>query len=355
MNQTTAQSNSTEHWVGLDVSKQTFDAAVMRCGQRVGITPLSVLPARSFARTPEGVDAFVGWLEDLFKDAENESGVRCVMEATGRYSTELSVWLVERRATLAPAIEPPRQTAAFMESLGIRTMTDQVAARALAAYGMERQPEAYQAASPEELELREVCRYRHSLVEQRTALLNQADECSLGRFVARNQAKRIALLDGDIKRAEAEMRRLVKECKELQGDIALLDSVYGVGFVTAVTVRVELGDLRRFTRARQLNAFAGLNPSFHHSGTSVRGRARMCKQGNARARHALYMSAITIIRGDNDLQRTYTRLIQNGKTKMAAIGAVMRKTLCVMRAILISGKPYDRNWKSGGKLAHVQA
>jgi len=352
MNTVTGLEIATAHWVGLDVSKQTFDAAVMGYGQRVGSTPMAALPARSFARSAEGVDAFVQWLEDVV-DAGPQRPVRCVMEATGHYSTELAFWLVERKAALAPAIEPPHQTAAYMDSLGIRTRTDLVAARALAAYGMERQPHAYRAASSAELELREVCRYRHSLVQERTALGNQAAECARNRFTARNQAKRIALLDGDIRRAEAEMRRLVDASKDLCEDVALLDSIYGVGFVTAVTVRVELGDLRRFAKARQLSAFAGLNPSFHRSGTSVRGKARMCKRGNARVRHALYMSALTITQGDNDLQRAYVRLIQNGKTPMAALGALMRKILGVMRAILISGQPYDRQWKTRGQLTHA--
>ena len=102
MNTTTTGSNSTGHWVGLDVSKQTFDAAAMRCGQRIGTTPWSGLPVRSFARTPEGVDAFVEWLEGLFSDAERKMGIRCVMEATGRYSAELAVWLVERNEDLRP-------------------------------------------------------------------------------------------------------------------------------------------------------------------------------------------------------------------------------------------------------------
>jgi transposase len=177
------------YWVGLDVAKGTFDAALLRHGQQVRNTPLASVPVRSFARTPQGVEDFLAWLDEVLEGVR-DTGLRCVMESTGRYSTELAVWLLERRPGLAPAIEAPQQTSAFMKSLGLRTMTDHVAARALALYGMERQPQAYQPASPLESELREVCRYRDTLVQQRTAMMNQASEVSSSNYVARRQAAR---------------------------------------------------------------------------------------------------------------------------------------------------------------------
>jgi hypothetical protein len=129
--------------------------------------------------------------------------------------------------------------------------------------------------------------------------------------------------------------------------------VLDVGFLTAAVIRVELGDLRRFDQARQLSAFAGLNPSIRESGTSVRGRSCLGKKGNARARQALYLSARVAIRGTNDFRPMYYRLIARGKSPMTALGAIMRKMLCVMRAILIAGIPYNPAWQRCGKLGHA--
>ena len=353
MTNETTQENVGTHWVGLDVSKDKFDAGLARRGQSLQTTPLMALPAEEFARTPEGVRAFVEWLDALLEDPQEGAAVRGVMEATGRYSTELAVWLVQVRPSLAPAIEPPRQTAAFLKSLGLRNVTDALAARALAVYGRERQPRAYRSPSPAEQELRDVCRYRDTLVQQRTAAANHAGETTSSPFVRSNQDKRIRLLDADIARAQAELRRLVSQIPELQRDIALLSTLYGVGFLTAAVVRAELGDLRRFEKARQLNAFAGLNPAVHQSGTSVHHRTHLSKRGNARVRQALYLASMVAIQGQNDLQRTYCRLVGRGKSRMAALGAVMRKMLCVMRAVLISGKPYEPDWKLSGKLNHA--
>lgn len=53
--------------------------------------------------------------------------------------------------------------------------------------------------------------------------------------------------------------------------------------------------LRRFDRAHQLTAYAGDTLRVVESGTSVRGKTRMCKRGNERVRHALYLSAMATL------------------------------------------------------------
>lgn len=339
------------HWVGLDVSKATFDAAWLSCAEAAPSKNLSRLPSRSFPRTASGAEEFVKWVDEhLERGGLRDYPVRCVMEATGRYSQDLVFLLCEVRASLMPAIVPPRETSQFIQSLGVRNVTDKLASRGLAVYGRERAPEAYVPMSPAEAELRAVSRYRDSLMRQRIALGNQAQEGTSSEWVKQQRDEHLSSLKAAIKSAEAELRRLVEANQNLKEDVALLRSIYGVGFITAAVIRAELGDLRRFDGARELSAFAGVNPSNKESGTSVRTRTRMSKQGNARVRQALYLSAMVLIRKPSDLQSTYKRLIQQGKSKMAALGAVMRKMLVMMRAILIHNTPYEANRMNGGQL-----
>lgn len=349
MNDEHAPISQSTHWVGVDVSKKTFDAALVFHGQKWPATPLAEIPVRSFARTIEGVNDFLQWLDALLAQNHSGASVRVVMEATGRYSCELAIWMVEQRPALAPAIAPPHQTAAFIASLGLRNKTDKLEARALGFYGMERQPPSYEPLTSQEIELRELVRCRDFLVRQRVAAANREKETAGCKTVARMQAKRLRLLDHDIERLEQQMRRHLEQTPELKCDIELLSTIYGVGFITAVTIRAELGDLRRFRKARQLTAYTGLNPSLRDSGTSLSARAHMNKQGNERVRQCLYLAAMVVIRGDNDLKRTYLHLCEQGKSAMAALGAVMRKLLVLMRAILISGKPFDPMWKTQPK------
>lgn len=340
---------SPAHWVGVDVAKASFDAGFVPAGQHYLATNLRDVPVASFQRTPDGVQAFLAWVE-IHAQRHEEQPVRVCMEATGSYSTELAVWLLERRPSLQPAIVNTRHTANFIKSLGLRNKTDRLEARALAFYGAERRPIAYEPPTPERAELRELSRYRDTLIQQRVAESNRAQELQCSPIVRKLRQKRLRLVQADIERVEEAMRQLVEQTPELQRDIERLSSIYGVGFITAVIVISELGDLRRFERARQLTAFVGLNPRIVQSGTSISKRARMCKHGNARVRQALYMAAVTTVRGQNDLQRLYAKLLEQGKPPKVALGAVMRKLVTIMRAMLVFEKLYIPDYKRGGKL-----
>lgn len=341
---TTDNSQETD-WVGLDVSKHTFDAAWVPAGQAWSIEAFKKTPAKAFERTPEGARALFEWLDALTADAPPHP-VRFVMETTGKYSIQLAGWLVEQRPECGPAIANTRKTATFIKSLGLRNKTDKLDACALAFYGLQRTPEPYQPLSPEFAELRELSRHRDTLVKEKTAQGNREKETSSSAFVRNERLKDLRRLDRDIKRTEQKMKDLIKRHPHLQKQFQLLCTIDGVAFVTAVTVLAEFGDLTRFDQARQLSAFAGLSPQLHDSGTSVKKRPRMCKYGSPRVRQALYMAALTAVRGECDLQRSYQKHQDRGRAKMSALGVVMRKLLLVMRAILISGKPYNPNWKT---------
>jgi transposase len=235
------------------------------------------------------------------------------------------------------------------KSLGLRNNTDALAAQALAVLGVERRPAPYEALPKEYEALRALTRYRDQVVARRTALKNRIQEPAPSAWVRRRERAELKHLDAEVARVEKALREHVKAHPALAHDVKLLETVQGVGFITAVVVLAEGGDLTRFTKARQLGAYAGLSPAHNDSGTSVHGRARLCKKGNARIRQALYLAAVTTIRCDNDFARFYRRLCEAGKEPMVALAAVMRKMLLVLRALLIADKPYDPHRQSGGK------
>lgn len=74
------------------------------------------------------------------------------------------------------------------------------------------------------------------------------------------------------------------------GLVAALQALRGIGFLTAVTVVAEAGDLRRFPTARQFMAYVGLVPSEHSSG-EARHRGRITRTGNRLVRHVLGQAA----------------------------------------------------------------
>ena len=342
---------SITHWAGIDVSEKTFDISIVFHGQHYPETPLCDIPAEEFPRSPEGVAQSLQWLDGKLsaRGAAPEEGLRAVMEATGKYSLELTAWLLEQRPSLLPAIVNAQRARSFLKSMGLRGKTDKIDARGLGFYGVERRPAAYEPLTPELETLRKLSRYRDFLVAEQTAASNREDVLESDKTVRQMAKRRAAQYERDIKKIEKAMREHIGKSPDLKRDYDLLTSIPGVGFVTACVMLAELGDLRRFGRARQLTAFAGLCPSEYDSGDSVHKAPRMSKCGNARARQALYMAALTASRMAGPLKDDYTRMIGVGKARKAALGMVMRKLLVLMRAVLKSAKPYDKNFRAGGK------
>ncbi len=99
--------------------------------------------------------------------------------------------------------------------------------------------------------------------------------------------------------------------------------------------------MTRFGSAKQAVAFAGLCPRLCLSGSSVRGRERLCKQGRFRLRKALYFPAMVGLRHNPALRAMQERLVARGKRPMVVLGAAMRKLLHLAFGVLRSKKPFD--------------
>lgn len=72
--------------------------------------------------------------------------------------------------------------------------------------------------------------------------------------------------------------------------IQVLQSLRGIGLLTAVTLAAEIGSFARFRSPAQLMAYLGLVPREHSTGPTTR-RGSMTKSGNGRLRRALVESA----------------------------------------------------------------
>ncbi|ASC71021.1 Insertion element IS900 uncharacterized 42 kDa protein [Halomicronema hongdechloris C2206] len=111
----------------------------------------------------------------------------------------------------------------------------------------------------------------------------------------------------------------------------------------------KYADLSRFSNARQLAAYCGLTPRDKQSGTSVKKRPCLSKVGNARLRKALFMPAVCATRYNPELKAFYERLLKRGKSKMAAVGAVMRKLLHIVYGVLKHRSPFERTFENSAE------
>jgi transposase len=320
------------HWAGADLAKESLELALW------GHEDLPQRKVRSFPRTQAAAAGLLAWMK-----AQAPEGARLglAMEATATFGEQLASWLLELDPSLHIAIANPIQTHAYITSLGLRNKTDSLDARALAGFGQERKPKAWEKPSAALSELKDLARTRADLVDTRVAMrlrLNDHPRAAKGATKAMEEV--IKALDRQIDKLEAGLRAHLAHHEVLGAQAKRLTSIKGVGLITAVTILGELGDLRRFARSRQLTAFAGVSPKKNDSGTSVHGKTRLCKQGNVRVRSVLYMAAMCAVRCNPDLAVTHAHLMDRGLHWRAALGAVMRKLLVLMRAVLKA----DHDW-----------
>ncbi len=103
---------------------------------------------------------------------------------------------------------------------------------------------------------------------------------------------------GAVRDAGERIVRIEKAIAELAPQWSLapvvnaIQAMRGIGFIAAVTILAEIGDLSRFDNPRQLMGYLGLTPSEDSTGDTIR-RGGITKAGNGRVRRILVESAWT--------------------------------------------------------------
>ena len=143
-------------------------------------------------------------------------------------------------------------------------------------------------------------------------------------------------------RLSGEALKIIEQDPGLKLRFDLLVSVRGsIAATSAIQILAELAMLPQDCDVRQCVAYAGLDPRECTSGTSVRKKARISKAGNAHLRRALYMPALVAIRHQPNLRAFYQHLRAQGKPKMVALVAVMRKLLHAIYGMFKHQKSFD--------------
>lgn len=322
--------SSTDHFelsLGIDVGKSSLELALRDRDHVVARTTVS--------NDPEGHHTLVEWLDD--RGARPEKACVC-MEASGDFEKAVAHRLHEEGYRVS--VVNPRRIKGYASSQLRRTKTDAADAALIARFGQRENPRPWDPPSVAESRLQELTRARQALQKEKTRTKNRLDG-SKDKAVRRAHRSLLDEIKRQIEDLENEIEEHAKEDPKLTDQCALLETIPGIGLQTAAIVVSELGSAERFESARQAAAYAGLVPSHHESGTSVRSTPRMSKVGNGRLRRAMYFPAMTALRFNAAVQALGDRLRERGKEKMVIIGAAMRKLLHICYGVLKSGRPFD--------------
>lgn len=306
--------------VGIDVSKLTLDVEL--------IAPNGKAKVKIFDNNPSGFRKLLSWAQHMAPDRP----LHFCLEATGSYSEGIALFLSE--ADQFVSMVNPARIHYFGLALGMGNKTDKASAHLIALYCQKEQPPLWRMATPEVRRLKALVRLHQDLVEMRTAELNRLQTPGLDPIVTKILKKHLRQLQSDIAEAEAAIESHIKNTPSLKSDRDLLLSIPGLGDAAARHILAELPDVAQFDTAQSAGAYAGLAPSEFRSGTSVHKKTRISKRGNARLRAALYMPAMSAIQHNPLVKAIYTRLLERGLPRMAALGAAMRKLLMIAYGVL---------------------
>ncbi len=317
----------TVNFLGIDISKKDFHVVLIMGETRT--------KSKKFTNDLQGFESLQQWLKQKGIDQ-----MHACLEATSIYGDALAEFLYS--ASFAVSVVNPARIQGFAKGELLRTKTDSVDAALIARFCAAIKPELWKPTAPEIKELQALVRRLDSLQEMVTAEHNRLETATTK--VAELTQSHLTYLQEQ----QALIKQLISDHfdkhPELKQQRDLLVSIPGIGAQTAAVLLAEIGRIEDYQNARQLAAHAGLTPSERSSGTSVHGKTRLSCTGNSRLRKALYMPAVVSMR-HNPLLKTFSeRLLDRGKAKMQAIGAIMRKLVHLAFGILKSQQPFDPNY-----------
>ncbi len=310
--------------LGIDIAKNKFDVALLIDGK---------IRSKVINNNPEGFKALQAWLHQRWK----VDHVHACMEATGAYWEDLAIFLADHGHTVS--VVNPLMIKGFAQSEMSRNKTDKGDARLIAKFCQSKNPDPWIAPSMEVRELQALVRRLESLLSMQGMEANRLSVSEA--VVVPSIQDHLDYLELEIEKTKKQIKDQIDKNPTLKKQSDLLSSIPGIGDKTIAVVLAEIRSVDNFSNAKQLAAFAGLNPMLHESGSSVRGKTRLSKIGNNKLRKALFFPAMVAKRFNPVIADFANRLANNGKNKMTIIGAIMRKLVHIIYGVLKSGQPFN--------------
>jgi transposase len=301
---------TSENYVGIDVGKAWLDVAVY--GDK---------EVNRFHNDIEGIGKLICYLEPYQPEL-------VVVEATGGY--EQFVVEVLNNQGYKKAIANPTRIRAYAKAIGLLAKTDKIDARLIAEYAFKIRPEAQGSKTEQEIQLKALITRREQLVDMKSMESNRLGTTHSS--LKADVQEHLEWLKTQISILEAEIKQIVNELPEWKETENILESIPGVGIITAVTIIAEMPELGGELNRQKVAALAGLAP-FNQDSGKKKGKRRIFG-GRKGVRRVLYMASMSAIKYNPIIRDIYERLIKKGKPHKVAITACMRKLLTIMNVML---------------------
>jgi transposase len=303
-------------YAGIDIAKHGFDLA---------FEPKQKMP--HFDNDAQGIQRCREVLQELKPRL-------VVLEPTGGYEVALVAEL--QAAGLPVAKINARRIRQFARASGQLAKTDMLDAQVIARFAAVLQPPAQEVVDEQTRTMKALVARRHQLVQMHTAENNRLEH-ACDKAIKRSIRAILQTIERQMDKVEKQIRDHIDSLPELRQKTKRLASVPGIGETTASLLVTDLPELGRLNR-RQIAALVGVAPINRDSGT-YRGK-RMTGGGRRDLRARLFMPTLVAVRHNPLIRRFYQRLVEQGKAKMVALIAAMRKLLTILNVMLKK----NENW-----------
>jgi len=323
------------NYLGIDVAKVKLDCCLLMENNRS--------KSKVVTNSEEGFQQLIAWCK---KQGVLPADLHAVMESTSCYHEPAASALF--RAGMLVSLLNPARVREFAKSQGILSKNDKLDAFAIARFGASSTPELWQPPPPEVVHLKALMARLDTIEQDLQREMNRrekTDFINAPDVVLDSFMKHIACLEQERDRLSKEIAHHIDQHPDLKKDDALLKSIPAIGPKVGPLM---VGVLRQgqFASAEQCAAYLGLVPIERQSGSSVRGRARLSKNGSAKVRAKLYMAAIVALKHNPHIRDLAQRMALRGKCKMSILGAAMRKLVHLCFGVLKNQLPYQPNYSS---------
>ena len=297
-------------FIGIDVSKDKLDTFNSRTGEIIQVK-----------NSVEEVNAFIQTLtfsEELLVVVDLTGGYEDVC-VKSFYNAGFHVHRAEGR-----------RVKAFLRAMNQKAKTDVIEAIGLDNYGEKMQEHLTLYSPPQDsikAQVERLCDLKNLLQVERNRYQAQVQKGSTLDSIRRH----VEFLEHEISELENEVRQIIASDEMMVKQQEVITSVIGVGEKSSMILLAYLPELGRINR-RKIAALAGLAPFAKDSGKMSGYRTTKGRGGRPQVKKALFICALVAIKYDTKMRCFYERLCANGKKKMVAITAVMRKILITINA-----------------------
>jgi transposase len=327
--------NKPQYFIGLDISSETFDAAVYQEDKPI------IVPKESFKNNPEGFADFFRWISS--KNINISNSAIC-LETTGAYSNCICYYLYDK-GFIVWSEAPHKVHRAFYRQL----VNDKVSAMQIAEYIYRYYDKLVPFEPNQEIieEVNTLLATREQLVGQRTENKNALNSGKRKHFQSNFSnsilTEAIGYLDKNIDKIDKELNNLINSHLKFGPIATALRSIPGIKTLFIANFLVVTKGRQENINYKKLASYLGICPHEKSSGTSVYRKPRSSGHGHPRLRKLLYLASMCVRQYSSKFQNYFVTKQTEGKNDKLLLNNIANKLLKLVCAISKSCKPFVKN------------